>query len=316
MALAVWRSPELADFGRALARVDPALLAAALAVNIVSVGLRGSAWHVVVRAALPPPPPRRRDVVSAYAVSALVNAALPGRIGELARVATLSRRLPRHRETWAAVLVSCLAHRIFDVFPLAALAAFVVAAQQLPAWAEAWVAAALGIGAGGLLVALVLARPADADPPSDAGMLRRLVGVGRHGLAVLREPLAALEVALVQGAGWCAELVGVWLVLEAFGIEEGWTAAAVALLVMTLVLSFPLWPGAVGLLQAAVALALVPLGVGYTTGFAYGIGLQAVEVLAGIATGAVALAREGLSLAALQTMTKELTAEMESRDHA
>ena len=65
---------------------------------------------------------------------------------------------------------------------------------------------------------------------------------------------------------------------------------------------FPLWPGNVGLLQAAVALPLVPYGVAYSTGFAFGIGLQAIEMSVGVGVGLIFLAREGLSFAMLRGM--------------
>ena len=65
---------------------------------------------------------------------------------------------------------------------------------------------------------------------------------------------------------------------------------------------FPLWPGNVGLVQAAVALPLVQYGVPYARGFAFGIGLQAIEASVGVGIGLIFLAREGLSYASLKRM--------------
>ncbi len=65
---------------------------------------------------------------------------------------------------------------------------------------------------------------------------------------------------------------------------------------------FPLWPGNVGLVQAAVALPLVRYGVPYARGFAFGIGLQAIEASVGLGLGLVFLAREGFSYAMLKDM--------------
>jgi hypothetical protein len=65
---------------------------------------------------------------------------------------------------------------------------------------------------------------------------------------------------------------------------------------------FPLWPGNIGLLQAAVALPLVQYGVAYSTGFAYGLVLQVLEMSVGVGIGLVFLAREGLSFAVLRGM--------------
>jgi hypothetical protein len=72
----------------------------------------------------------------------------------------------------------------------------------------------------------------------------------------------------------------------------------------------PLWPGNVGLLQAAIALPLRDYGVSYGRGFAYGIGLQAIEASVGVGFGLVFLAREGLSFAMLRVMPGAASAEM------
>jgi hypothetical protein len=80
---------------------------------------------------------------------------------------------------------------------------------------------------------------------------------------------------------------------------------------MNIATVFPLWPGNVGLLQAAVALPLRRYGVPYGTGFAFGLVLQAVEMSVGVGVGLVMLAREGLSLAALKRMEDDEEASAE-----
>ena len=88
--------------------------------------------------------------------------------------------------------------------------------------------------------------------------------------------------------------------MRAFDIHEPLPAAALVLLLMNVATIFPLWPGNIGLLQAAVALPLVQYGVPYATGFAFGIGLQAIEVSVGVGVGLIFLAREGMSFATLR----------------
>jgi hypothetical protein len=67
----------------------------------------------------------------------------------------------------------------------------------------------------------------------------------------------------------------------------------------------PLWPGNVGLVQAAVAIPLRNYGVPYATGFAFGLALQAIEMACGVGLGLIALAREGISFAVLRRMQPE-----------
>ena len=90
--------------------------------------------------------------------------------------------------------------------------------------------------------------------------------------------------------------------MRAFDIHEPLPAAALVLVLMNVAGIFPLWPGNVGLIQAAVALPLVPYGVPYAQGFAFGIGLQAIEMSVGVGVGLIFLAREGISFAVLRRM--------------
>ena len=133
----------------------------------------------------------------------------------------------------------------------------------------------------------------------------RLLAMARQGLAVLRTPAAAVAAILLQTVGWVLQLLAVWAVTAAFDLDVPLPAAALVLLLMNVATVFPLWPGNVGLLQAAVALPLAQYGVPYGTGFAYGLVLQAVEMSVGVGVGVVMLAREGLSFAALKRMEEQ-----------
>ena len=105
------------------------------------------------------------------------------------------------------------------------------------------------------------------------------------------------------------QLLAVWAVMAAFSLHLPLPAAGLVLVLMNVATIFPLWPGNIGLLQAAVALPLVQYGVPYGTGFAYGLVLQAVEMSVGVGVGLIFLAREGLSLASLKTMEEEQESE-------
>ena len=117
---------------------------------------------------------------------------------------------------------------------------------------------------------------------------------------MLKRPTPAVLALVFQVLGWATQLGAVAATLKAFEIDAPVAAAALVLVVMNLVMAFPLWPGNVGVVQAAVALSLLPYGVGYAHGFAFGIGLQAIEAGVGIALGLVFLAREGFSFAMLR----------------
>jgi hypothetical protein len=77
------------------------------------------------------------------------------------------------------------------------------------------------------------------------------------------------------------------------------------LVLMNVATIVPLWPGNVGLVQAAVALPLRNYGVPYATGFAFGLAMQAIEMACGVGLGLVALTREGISFAVFRRMEED-----------
>jgi uncharacterized membrane protein YbhN (UPF0104 family) len=131
---------------------------------------------------------------------------------------------------------------------------------------------------------------------------RRIVTMARHGLGVMRRPFSAAVAICFQFAGWVCQLFAVWTAMKAFSIDVDLAAAGLVLVLMNLATVIPLWPGNVGLLQVAIATPLVGYGVPYAQGFAFGLGLQAIEASVGIGFGLVFLGREGLSYAALRRM--------------
>ncbi|MBA2616367.1 MAG: flippase-like domain-containing protein [Actinobacteria bacterium] len=311
--LAAWRGPDLGVVSDAFSFVVWQWVALAVLINLVSVIVRSVAWKIVIDQALPESAPRHRSVFAAFCIGLLGNAALPGRVGEVARVIVLTRRMRRSRGTWATLLGTVFTHRLLDVIVAGALVIYVVYVARIPDWARPALAIVLGIGVGLLLAALLLARRQGRLALDELSPVRRVLRMARLGLTVLKRPAAAVGALLFQVVGWTAQLLAVWITFRAFGIDESIEAAALVLVLMNLVTVFPLWPGNVGLLQAAIALSLLSYGVGYARGFAYGIGLQAIEVSVGVTLGLVFLAREGFSFAMLRRMPEVTEVDMDER---
>jgi uncharacterized membrane protein YbhN (UPF0104 family) len=311
VGLAVWRGPQLDVVERAFVAVEWEWVAAAVLINFVSVAVRAYAWNVVIDQAIPRPWPRRRTVFSAFCVGLLGNAALPGRVGELARVAVITRHVRHRPGTWATIAGTVFAHRLFDVMVSVALVLFTLYAAPIPEWATPVLAVVIGIGLGLLLAGFLLARRHRRPISDELGPFRRVLHMARQGLTVLRRPAPALEALFFQVLGWTAQLFAVYTALLAFGIDASIPAAAVILVIMNLVMVLPFWPGNVGLVQAAVAAALLSFGVSYAHGFVFGIGLQAIEASIGVTLGFVFLAREGFTFAMLRRMPEVTDVEMD-----
>jgi uncharacterized membrane protein YbhN (UPF0104 family) len=297
-----WGGPDWGAVGDAFRSVEWEWLAVAIGLNVVSVMARALAWGTVIDEAVPPPHPRFMHVFSAFSIGLLANATMPGRVGELARVAVLTRHMPGLSGAWATLVGTVFAHRAFDVIPAALLVAWVLLAAEIPHWAVTSLAILFSLGGALLLLALVSARHHDHTHLDSAGAARRLVTMVRLGLGVMHRPVAAAAAIVFQLIGWLCQLFAVWIAMKAFSIDVELAAAGLVLVLMNMAGIIPLWPGNVGLLQVAIATPLVGYGVPYAQGFAFGLGLQIIEASVGIGFGLVFLGREGLSFAALRRM--------------
>jgi uncharacterized protein (TIRG00374 family) len=310
VALVWWRGPDWQLVADAFTAVRWEWVVVAIGFNLISVVVRAIAWKTVINQALEPPQPRFSLVFSAFSVGLFANAVLPGRIGELARVAVLTRKLPGRNGAWASLLGTVFAHRLFDLVPSLLLIVYVLLTAKIPHWAYTSLMVVLGLGFALLTFGVASARRHSRSVLEELGPVRRLVAMAQHGLGVLKSPLPALVAALFQCLGWVCQLLAVYVGMRAFNIHAPLPAAALVLMLMNIATLFPLWPGNIGLVQAAVALPLISYGVAKARGIAYGFGLQAIEASVGVGVGMIFLAREGLSFAMLRVMPGAEAAEV------
>jgi uncharacterized membrane protein YbhN (UPF0104 family) len=319
VALVWWRGPDWHLVRHTFDKVRWEWVFAAVGLNLLSVIARAVAWRTVIGQAMPPPHPRFPLVFSAFSVGLFANAVLPGRIGELARVAVLTRKLRlqgRADGTWAALVGSVFAHRLFDLLPTVGLIGYVLLTAKIPHWAIGSLTVVGAIGFGLFAFAFASARHHRQSVLEELGPLRRLLEMGRYGLGVLHRPWPAAVAAFFQCAGWLCQFFAVYTAMRAFNIHAPLPAAALVLLLMNVATLFPLWPGNIGLLQAAIALPLGSYSVAAGKAIAYGFGLQAIEASVGVGVGGIFLAREGLSFAMLRRMPDAAEAEVPEEEAA
>ena len=298
-----WRGPDWNTVYHSFDFVAWRFVVAAFLLNLVSVLFRAVSWRLTIGQAIDPPYPRFQFVLTSFGIGLFANAVLPGRIGELARVAVLRRHLPEHGTGTTATLVgTVVAHRLFDVVPALLLVFYVLLTAEIPHWAATSLLAVVDIGVALFAFALASAKREHRPVLDGLGPVRRLWTMARKGLSVMKAPAPAAAAIFFQCLGWLMQLLAVWVAMRAFDIHAPLPAAGLVLLLMNVATIFPLWPGNVGLLQVAVALPLVRYGVDYATGFAYGLVLQAIELSVGVTAGLLSLAPEGISFASLRRM--------------
>src|SRR6266511_1829206 len=171
-ALLWWRGPDWDAVLHAFDFVQWQWVVAAIGLNLASILLRALAWQTVITQAMPPPRPRFPLVFSAFCVGLFGNAVLPGRIGEFARVAVLTRKMPGQNRngTWATLMGTVFAHRVFDLV-------------------------------------FASARRHHRSVLEEAGTLKRVVTMARYGLGVMHEPVPAALAIFFQCCGWVCQLL-------------------------------------------------------------------------------------------------------------
>lgn len=252
--------------------LDGRFLALALVLQIGTLAFRALAWRGVLTAAYPG---RRIPVFSlgcAYAAGVALNAYVPARGGEAAKVA-LARAQIRGSSipTLAASLsvVMLVDALLGGSFVIALWASGVLpslpALPTIPGLGLAPVL--LGVAAAGAVALALVAR-------RFATALRRALDSAALGLAVLRTPTLYLRKVLpFQLAAWACRIGVVYLVLQAFRIDAGLETAALVVVLNGAATAVPV-PGGAGSQQLLATYALQ--GVISTAGaVSFSLGMQA-----------------------------------------
>lgn len=307
IALLVFHGPDWGKVGHDLAQMSWGWAGVAVALAFISSLARAMSWDNVIKEAVPPPHPRLIDVFSAFFVGIFANGVIPGRVGEVARIGVLMRRMPNRDRPglWQAFIGSVLAHRILEVFPSIALFGWVLVAAKIPIFARSALWAVLAAGIAFVVIGVASARRHEQGGVEDKGRFAALLARMREGLGILRRPIPSLISSGWQTLGWALQLAAVWSALIAFDIHLPLIAAAAVLAIMNVTLILPLWPGNAGLQQGAILIPLAAYGIGHSQGLAYGIALQVIESAVGYTFGIACLFREGLSFKRLRAMSSE-----------
>jgi phosphatidylinositol alpha-mannosyltransferase len=299
LAVLAVRKVGLHHITAALLRTDPLLAVLGLAFMCGSMVLRGVSWHAVLRAALPRAPLGRRDVMRALFIGVLVSSVLPASLGEPTRALIISRRSGRPWENLPVVFGTLMSQTLLNIATLTVLGAVTFGSVDLFAGHET----VLIVGAVVVLLVLliVVLAPTLLDRVGNRPRWHRVQTVAsrvRTGLAVFGQPRMAAVAVGNQLAAWGFQCVSVYALLAALHLNNrtGFLGAVAVLFGVNVTMLLPATPGDVGVFQAAAA-AILHAGwqVPYSTGVAFGVILQGVEVAAALLMGVPALLLEGLS---------------------
>jgi phosphatidylinositol alpha-mannosyltransferase len=296
----------IASIGKTLINSEPSYVLLGLATMCLAMVMRGFSWHAILKAALPKAPIRLRDAIRGTMIGVLMSSTLPARLGEPSRALVIARRTGRPRETLPVVLGTVVSQTVLNVVALIVLGAIMFSSVDFFAGHEN--ALEIAAIAPAVLLAFVIIAPIVLRYGSGRGRFtraakalqstQRALGRVRVGLVVFRKPKLGLAATVTQLSAWGLQSLSCYFLLDALGLANrtGFAAAAAVLFAVNITAVLPATPANLGVFQAACATVLhtgwhIPVG----TGVAYGVILQAVEVVTAILLGMPALLREGMS---------------------
>lgn len=272
-------------------------VAPALAVQLLSVWLKGVRWRFLFSPGTRPP---LGAATRALFIGYFFNNILPARAGEALRVVALHREAGTSR---AEALATAVSERFYDIVALLVL--LFAALPFLPevTWLRSAGIAALvvAVGAVALVLALsrygerpvrVLLRPLTLIPRVDEGWLERTTQNVTRGLAAFYAPGLAARAFALTVASWLLLAVSFWLLMLGFDLGTGFGSAYLAMIAMNLALVIPSSAAAVGVFEAAILVALAAYGVDESRALSYAVVLHALNFFPYVVIGLLLVRRQ------------------------
>jgi phosphatidyl-myo-inositol alpha-mannosyltransferase len=296
----------ISNIGNALVTSQPAYVLLGLAAMCSAMAMRAVSWHAILKAALPKSRVTMMTSLQGTMIGVLMSSTLPARLGEPARAIVVSRRTGRPRDHLPVVLGTVVSQTILNIIALIILG--VVMFSSVDFFAGHQSALLFVAIAPAALLAFVLIAPIMlkygpggtrfARARKAMQNIQGALGRVRTGLAVFKIPGLGAQAFFAQMLAWGLQALACYFLLCAMGLtsEANFGAAAAVLFAVNVTAVLPATPANLGVFQAACATVLhTGWHVSYSTGVAYGVILQAVEVATAILMGMPALLKEGMS---------------------
>ena len=307
-----FRNVPLADLQTALAQVEWRWIGVAVMVSLMLQVFRAWRWQLELKPIVHVPFGQLWIIVS---VAYMAINLLPVRLGEFVRPWLLSRR---SRVSFSNVVGNLVIEKTMDsVVILFYILIGLLTTENLPDWVRRG-ALFPAIGAG-LLVALVVLlywrgeafidRWVVSTLPARVGAtVKRVLQALLEGMRILPNPRLLLAVFLVSLALWFLPILSSYIMIRAFHFGIPFSAALIVFIFIGFGTALPNAPGMIGTYQYACVLALSLFDVGKADALAYGLVLNAIQLLTLVGQGLVALPFAGVSLDEFARARREVAA--------
>jgi uncharacterized protein (TIRG00374 family) len=309
-----FRNVQFAELGAALERFDAGWLVPAVVISFSLMIMRAWRWQLELRP-LEHIPLGRLWVVCSVAYMA-INL-LPVRLGEVVRPWLLSRR---SRVSISNVVGNLVVEKTMDSICIVFYILIgLLTANDLPPWVRrgAWFPAIAAALLATVVVLLWLKGEPFVDrwvvhylPERFGGGLKRVTRAILDGMRVLPDGRLLLTVFIASIALWFLPILSSWVIIRAFNFPVPFNAALIVFIFIGFGTALPNAPGMIGTYQYACVLALGLFGVTQADALAYGLVLNALQLLSIIAQGLIAYPFAGIKVDDFRRARGELAAEL------
>jgi uncharacterized protein (TIRG00374 family) len=308
-----FRNVPLADLGTALRQFDLIWLIPAVIISLTLQVFRAFRWQLELR------PLERIGLGKLWVVTSVAYMAinlLPARLGEFVRPWLLSRR---SSVKFSNVVGNLVIEKTMDSIVIVFyILVGLLTATDLPEWVRR--GALFPTAAAAILASLVVLLWWKGEPFVDrwvvrflperfGGGLKRVLRAFLDGMLILPDGRLLGSVFLVSLALWFLPILSSYIVILAFGFDVPFNAALIVFIFIGFGTALPNAPGMIGTYQYACVLALGLFGVEQAAALAYGLILNAIQLVTLVAQGLVALPLAGVGVADMRRAQRELQPE-------
>lgn len=309
----IFRQIDLPTLGRAFAEARYIYVIPAVVVLIIGQATRALRWQVLLSGGL-----SLHRAFSITNISYLVNAVLPLRMGEVARVYLATRADPPVPVLKSASTI--IVERLLDLLAVVVLLGLVLAIGPLPDELRKVAVIMLPIVVIGFLGLVFLSKQRSLAHRILAAITDRLPSVIAErpltewldhfldGLMPLTQPRALFLALFWTAVSWGFSIVAGYILMLAFFDQASWVATCLFIAAASLAIAVPAVPGSLGPFELSVVLALSATGYADQpdTVAAFALVVHGVNLIMFSIVGIIGFIQEGISLGQLSQGVQEM----------